>query len=109
MPSVTLRDFALTKAVVEHGLGCQSADMSNESMPNIAKVCAMSGILETILNMAQALFADEIVYVVALAMIKVSILVMYCRVFPLRLFKIGAWVLSVITVVWSLIFTLLCK
>lgn len=60
-------------------------------------------------NTAQAVFADEIVYVVVLAMIKVAILVMYCRVFPLRGFKIAAWVLSTITVVWSLMFTFLCE
>lgn len=58
--------------------------------------------------MAQAIFADEIVYVVVLAMIKVAILIMYCRVFPLKYFKIGAWVLSIITVVWSLMFAFLC-
>lgn len=42
-------------------------------------------------------------------MIKVAILIMYCRVFPLKNFKIAAWILSVITVVYSLMFTFLCK
>lgn len=33
---------------------------------------------------------------------------MYCRIFPLRGFKIGAWVISVITVIWSLLFIFIC-
>src|SRR5438552_2692799 len=41
-------------------------------------------------------------------MIKISILVMYCHIFSLRRFKIGAWVIGATTVVWSLVFILMC-
>lgn len=33
---------------------------------------------------------------------------MYCRIFPLRGFKIGAWVLSTLTVLWSISFLFVC-
>jgi hypothetical protein len=54
------------------------------------------------------LYVDEPVYLVNLALIKIAILVMYCRIFALRSFKIGAWVLSIATVLWSLIFIFVC-
>lgn len=56
----------------------------------------------------KAIYGDEIVYVVVLAVVKVAILVMYCRVFPLRQFRIAAWILSGITVAWSLMFIFIC-
>lgn len=47
------------------------------------------------------------IYVVHLAIVKIAILVMYCRVFALRRFRIAAWVLGSITVTWVLLFFLL--
>ncbi|KAK5076367.1 hypothetical protein LTR64_006153 [Lithohypha guttulata] len=85
-------NFALNAVMIEHGLGLQAADVPLESLFTIGK----------------AIYGDEIVYVVALATIKVAILVMYCRVFVLRSFKIAAWILSTITVVWSLMFIFIC-
>lgn len=82
-----------TSLVIEHGLGLQAADVPLSSLIMIGK----------------AIYGDEIVYVVNLAVIKVAILVMYCRVFPLRSFKIAAWILSIITVTWSLMFIFICE
>ena len=86
-------NLAMNIVMIEHGLGLQAADVPLESLMTIGK----------------AIFGDEVVYVIVLATIKVSILVMYCRVFPLRGFQIGAWVISSITTVWSLMFVFLCK
>ena len=33
---------------------------------------------------------------------------MYCRIFALHSFRIGAWILSTITVLWSLMFIFIC-
>lgn len=79
--------------MIEHGLGLQAADVPLPSLVMIGK----------------AIYGDEIVYVVVLALIKVAILVMYCRVFPIRRFRIAAWILGMLTVAWSLMFIFICK
>ena len=57
----------------------------------------------------KAIYGDEIVYVVVLAVIKVAVLVMYCRVFPVRRFRIAAWVLGLLTIAWSFMFIFICE
>lgn len=79
--------------VIENGLGLQATDVPLSSLIMIGK----------------AIYGDEIVYVVALAIIKVAILVMYCRVFPLRSFRIASWTLGTLTVIWSIMFIFICE
>lgn len=79
-------------AVIEHGLGLQASKVPFESLVTIGK----------------AIFADEIIYVLGLGITKIAILVMYCRVFPLRQFNIAAWVIGGLTAVWSLMFIFIC-
>ena len=86
-------NFALNAVMIEHGLGLQATEVPLPSLIMIGK----------------AIYGDEVVYVVVLAIIKVAILIMYCRVFPLRSFRIAAWILGTITAVWSLMFVFLCK
>lgn len=78
--------------MIEHGLGLQASEVPFESLVMIGK----------------AIFADEIVYVVGLGITKVAVLVMYCRVFPLRSFTIASWIIGSITTLWSLMFIFLC-
>lgn len=78
--------------MIEHGLGLQASEVPLESLVTIGK----------------AIFADEIVYVVGLAVTKIAILIMYCRVFPLRTFRIASWIIGSITAVWSVMFIFLC-
>lgn len=78
--------------VIEHGLGLQASHVPFESLVTIGK----------------AIFADEIIYVIGLGITKIAILVMYCRVFPLRRFEIAAWIIGTITAVWSLMFIFIC-
>jgi hypothetical protein len=56
----------------------------------------------------KSIYADEVVYVINLALIKISILVMYCRIFPLPSFRIAAWILSIATIIWSFMFIFIC-
>lgn len=69
-------------------------------------------ILEEIQSMtiiAKTLFWDEGLYLLVLGMIKMSILIMYYRVFPLRGFKIATWVVGGGVLMWTLGFGALCK
>lgn len=79
--------------MIEHGLGLQA-----DTVP-----------LPSLVAIGKAIYGDEIVYVVVLAVIKIAILVMYCRVFPLRRFRIAAWILGILTATWSLLFIFLCE
>lgn len=79
--------------MIENGLGLQA---TNVPIPYLMAI-------------GKAIFGDEIVYVVVLATIKIAILVMYCRVFPLRTFRVASWIIGTVTVVWSLIFIFICK
>ena len=79
--------------VIENGLGLQAKDVPLPSLITIGK----------------AIYGDEVVYVVVLAVIKIAILVMYCRVFPVRSFRIAAWILGSLTCLWSIIFIFVCK
>lgn len=86
------RAMLTVPAVIEHGLGLQASEVPFDHLVTIGK----------------AIFADEIVYVIGLGITKVAILVMYCRVFPLRTFRIAAWIIGGITTVWSLMFVFIC-
>lgn len=54
------------------------------------------------------MFIDEFIYLINLALIKIAILIMYCRIFDLRRFRIAAYVLSGVTILWTLIFLFVC-
>ncbi|KAL1874720.1 hypothetical protein Plec18167_005956 [Paecilomyces lecythidis] len=84
-------NFALNLIMVVNGLGLQATQLTPANLTWIAK----------------AIFGDEMVYIVNLALIKISILLMYCRVFALRRFRVGAWVIGIITCFWTLIFVFL--
>ncbi|KAK2761633.1 hypothetical protein FQN54_001461 [Arachnomyces sp. PD_36] len=85
-------NLALNLMMIDNGLGIDASQLDIEKVTMIAKL----------------IYGDEPTYVVVLALVKVAILVMYCRIFPLRGFKIGAWIISVITVIWSLLFIFIC-
>ncbi|KAJ9204731.1 hypothetical protein DTO166G4_6978 [Paecilomyces variotii] len=84
-------NLALNLIMVVNGLGLQASELTAGNLTWIAK----------------AIFGDEIVYIVNLALIKISILLMYCRVFALRRFRVGAWIIGIITCCWTLIFVFL--
>ena len=95
--------------MIDNGLGLQAANLKVEKLIMIAKVSFLRTYYITHSNStSKLLYIDEPVYLVNLALIKVAILIMYCRIFDLRGFKIGAWILSILTVVWSLVFIFVC-
>ncbi|KAK8084911.1 hypothetical protein PG997_006182 [Apiospora hydei] len=49
------------------------------------------------------MLAQQIVWATSLAFTKISILVLYCRIFTLRMFTIVAWVTSVVILLWVIL------
>lgn len=60
-------------------------------------------------TIAKALFWDEGLYLLALGVIKTSILIMYYRVFPLKGFKIATWVVGGAVMAWTVGYGLICE
>lgn len=87
------KDSQLTEVVLEGGLGWQNifADM------------------QTLSKLAKFIFLDEGLYLLVLGIIKISILIMYYRVFPLRGFKIATWIVGSAVVAWTFGFGGLCE
>ncbi|KAI0014496.1 hypothetical protein F4779DRAFT_612785 [Xylariaceae sp. FL0662B] len=54
------------------------------------------------LKRKQLYYWDEMIYLTALALTKISVLFFYLKVFPRRSFRICVWVLIAINVVWAL-------
>ncbi|PWY67974.1 hypothetical protein BO94DRAFT_423231, partial [Aspergillus sclerotioniger CBS 115572] len=48
------------------------------------------------------LFAFEALYIITVGVIKISVLLMYRRIFPIRSIKIGSYILGGITVAWMI-------
>lgn len=84
--------FAMNAIMFENGLGLPA-----DRVP-----------MAYLITIGKALFSDTILYLIILATIKVAILHMYCRVFPIHSFRLAARILSVVTCIWSLMFVLLC-
>lgn len=55
------------------------------------------------------LFADAGLYYIAMGVIKMSILIMYYRVFPLRGFKIATWIVGGTVGLWTFGCGMLCE
>lgn len=53
-------------------------------------------------TVAQLLLALECVYLVAVALLKLSLLALYFRLFPTREFKISTYILSGIIILWCI-------
>lgn len=64
--------------------------------------------LDQLEEVLKRLLAFECVYVVAVALVKLSILSMYLRIFPSREFKIGAYVIGFIVIGWAIAIVLVC-
>ena len=48
------------------------------------------------------MFVNQMLYLVNIAIIKISILIMYYRFFPIPSFRKAAWILSTFTVLWAI-------
>ncbi|KAI9831460.1 MAG: hypothetical protein M1819_005059 [Sarea resinae] len=72
--------------MVHYGMGLHIATLSQYQVTKILKL----------------LMAFECVYCTAVAIVKISLLLMYCRIFPLRGFTVAAWILGSIAVAWAI-------
>lgn len=52
--------------------------------------------------MHQIIYGGGIFYFIVLTLVKISILLMYYRIFPLPSFRIAAWILSTTTIIWAM-------
>ncbi|KAK1674509.1 hypothetical protein BDP55DRAFT_176661 [Colletotrichum godetiae] len=89
---VTFMAGALNYAMIAQGLGRHAATLSQD----------------TLIQFLKLLLAFECVYVTAVMFIKISLLLMYRRIFPGRGFKIAALVLGLLTIGWWLAIVFVC-
>ncbi|GKT46685.1 satratoxin biosynthesis SC1 cluster protein 4 [Colletotrichum spaethianum] len=89
---VTFAAGAINYAMIGSGLGRHAAVLSTDMQVEFLKL----------------LLAFECVYVTAVMFVKVSLLLMYCRIFPSRNFKIAAMTLGGITIAWWIAIVCVC-
>ncbi|CCF44726.1 hypothetical protein CH063_00527 [Colletotrichum higginsianum] len=90
--AVTFMAGAINYAMVAQGLGRHAATLPQEMQVQFLKL----------------LLAFECIYVTAVMFIKISLLLMYCRIFPSRNFKIAAMTLGGITIAWCIAIVFVC-
>ncbi|KAH9204023.1 hypothetical protein DL95DRAFT_499094 [Leptodontidium sp. 2 PMI_412] len=54
------------------------------------------------------LLSDECIYITTVAITKVSLLLMYVRIFPVRSMRISCWILGSLSVSWAVAIVLVC-
>ncbi|KAH8602063.1 hypothetical protein B0O99DRAFT_680211 [Bisporella sp. PMI_857] len=72
--------------MINHGMGLHLAVVSADDFS----------------SMLQSLMVSECTYAVSIALTKISILLMYCRVFPVKSMKKGAAILGCLTIAWAI-------
>ncbi|CAL3973091.1 unnamed protein product [Diplocarpon coronariae] len=75
---------ACTIVAINNGVGLHSGALTLEQGMTFPKV----------------LLVNQPLYITAILTIKISIVLMYYRIFPVRSMKLGAYIMSVITVLW---------
>ncbi|KAF6843844.1 integral membrane protein [Colletotrichum musicola] len=89
---VTFMAGALNYAMIAQGLGRHASTLSLDQQVQFLKL----------------LLAFECIYVTAVMFIKISLLLMYRRIFPSRGFKLSAMVLGGLTIAWWISIVLVC-
>ncbi|KAK1565900.1 uncharacterized protein LY79DRAFT_644668 [Colletotrichum navitas] len=89
---VTFMAGSINYAMIGQGLGRHAATLSLDMQVQFLKL----------------LLAFECIYVTAVMLVKVSLLLMYCRIFPSRNFRIAAITLGGITVAWWIAIVCVC-
>jgi hypothetical protein len=70
-------------------------------------VCLFNALSPRIADMHKYLSVGDLLYATSIALLKASILTMYCRIFPIRSMKIGGASLGVIVLIWWLLVCLI--
>lgn len=101
-------------SVITHGLGRHAATLEISDLVIVLKVgerhCARvrlstdlpNNSLTNPLTFAQLLLGLECVYLVCVALLKLSLLALYFRIFPTREFKIATYALSGVIILWCI-------
>ncbi|KAK1976916.1 hypothetical protein LZ30DRAFT_804370 [Colletotrichum cereale] len=89
---VTFMAGAINYAMIGQGLGRHAATLTLDNQVEFLKL----------------LLAFECIYVTAVMLVKVSLLLMYCRIFPSSNFRIAAITLGGITVAWWIAIVCVC-
>lgn len=64
--------------------------------------------LDELVEVFKRLLGFECMYVTAIALVKLSILAMYLRIFPSREFKLGSYVIGLLVIAWCIAIALVC-
>jgi hypothetical protein len=85
---ISEREISITKdsAVIYYGLGVHAAALDFDQLIAVGK----------------SLVAFECIYVTTVALTKVSLLLMYYRLFPVNSMRIGCWILGALSVCWCI-------
>ncbi|KAH9221279.1 hypothetical protein DL95DRAFT_327949 [Leptodontidium sp. 2 PMI_412] len=79
-------------AVIHYGLGLHAAALNFDKLIAVGK----------------GLLAFECLYVTTVALTKVSLLLMYYRIFPIDSMRIGCWILGTLSVCWCISLIMVC-
>ncbi|KAK2052452.1 hypothetical protein LY76DRAFT_491844, partial [Colletotrichum caudatum] len=90
--AVTFTAGAINYAMIAQGLGRHAATLSLDMQVQFLKL----------------LLTFECIYVTAVMLVKISLLLMYCRIFPSRNFRIAAIGIGGITVAWWIAILCVC-
>ena len=91
---VSEHKISITKEfiVIHYGLGAHAAALDANQLIAIGK----------------GLLAFECIYVTTVALTKVSLLLMYCRIFPVPSMRISCWILGTLSVCWCISIIIVC-
>jgi hypothetical protein len=78
--------------VIHYGLGVHAAALDANQLINVGK----------------CLIAFECLFVITVTLTKLSLLLMYCRIFPIDSMRIGCWILGILSVCWCISLTVVC-
>ncbi|KAF8859218.1 hypothetical protein BDZ45DRAFT_650426 [Acephala macrosclerotiorum] len=91
---IILAYISITKdsAVIRYGLGVHAAALD----------------IDQLIAVGKGLLAFECIYVTTVALTKVSLLLMYYRIFPINSMRIGCWILGALSVCWCISIIVVC-
>jgi hypothetical protein len=82
--------LTMATAVIAAGMGRHASTLSQDNVVRFREILLAAGIF----------------YITAITLIKLSVLLMYRRLFPSRRFQIGLAVLALISILWWIAFTI---
>lgn len=90
--------------MIKCGLGKHSGALTLDDTASMIKVWGVDDqhILNHDTDKSKALVAFEVVYTVTISLVKISLLMTYMRMFPVRRLQIGAYILIAVSLAWTM-------